>query len=219
MKMIYIAIGFVLISGLLLLSTRCRQSTKPNMQLANMKNYFDSTGGVFIKLYKTSNDKGVIYWETWNTNEKSAIEHWGTIGERGTSKKINALSIIDLRNKINSLIDQKIGDGYAEIPIEKQFTVTINFKLKTWGTKEDLDRREFIRNIVTENLGWTGNGRCDDGDIGSGEMTLFADVVDPYIAIKSLTKEFVDKNIKDDHTFGIMQGDSVITSDFKQTDK
>jgi hypothetical protein len=215
MKLINIVIGFVLISGFLLIPTRCRQSTKPDIQLTNMKNYFDSTESVFIKLYKISDTKEEIYWETWNTNKKSALIHWGTIGERGTSEKISALSIVDLKNKINSLIDKKINEGYAEIMIEKQYTVTINFKLKTWGSKEDLDRREFIRNIVTENLGWTGNGRCDDGDIGSGEMTLFADVVNPYIAIKSITKEFLEKQINDEHTFGIMLGDSVITSDFK----
>ena len=63
---------------------------------------------------------------------------------------------------------------------------------------------------MTDHLGWTGNGRCDDGDIGSGEMTLYADVVDPYLAVKTIPKEFKNKNISEQYYFTITQGDKVI---------
>jgi hypothetical protein len=220
MKMIFKITCLLIFTGLTCFLTNCYSaSAKTDKQQTILKNYFDSTGSVFVKLYKPTNDKVILYWETWNTNDKSAITHFGLLGDKGTIEKVNTFSSKELQDKINSLIDQKIKEGYAEIPIEKLYTVTINFKLKTWGTSKDLDRREFVRNIVTENLGWTGNGRCDDGDIGSGEMTLFADVVDPYIAIRTLTKEFLDKNINDEHIFGIMQGDKVITTDYKPSSK
>jgi len=220
MKMILKITSLLIFTGLTFFLTSCYSSSpKTDKQSTIMKNYFDSTGSVFVKLYKPADNKVVSYWETWNTNDKTATTHFGFIGDKGTSENVITSSSKELQDKINSLIDQKIKEGYSEIPIEKQYTVTINFKLKTWGTSKDLDRREFVRNIVTENLGWTGNGRCDDGDIGSGEMTLFADVIDPYIAIKTLTKEFIDKKITDEHTFGIMLGDKVITTDYKQGNK
>lgn len=179
-------------------------------QVMTQKSYFDSTGQVFIKLYKKQ-DTTFLYWETWNNDDKNATAHWGHLGSTGQQEKVSASTPSEFKNKINSLIAEKINDGYAEIPISKQFTVAVTFKLKTWGTPKDLDRREEIRNILTEHLGWTGNGRCDDGDIGSGEMTLYADVVDPFLAIKTIPIELKNKKITEEYYFSIMQGDNVIS--------
>ena len=88
--------------------------------------------------------------------------------------------------------------------------MAITFKLKTWGTPEDLDRREKYRNFINEHLGWTGNGRCDDGDIGSGEMTLYADVVDPYLAVKTIPSDLLRNGVKENYYFTISQGDKTI---------
>ena len=173
------------------------------------KNYFDNNKQVFIKLYKKS-DTNVLYWETWNVDEKNAITHWGSLGSLGEHNKIETSSHSKLKNKINSLIADKINDGYAEISLEKQFTVGVTFKLKTWGTTEDLNRREEIRNILTHHLGWTGNGSCDDGDIGSGEMTLYADVIDPYLAVKTIPNEFKTKKVMEEYYFTISQRDKMI---------
>ena len=174
------------------------------------KNYFDSTGQVFIKLYKKQ-DTSFLYWETWNNDEKNATEHWGQLGTTGQQEKISASTLLEFKNKMNSLIDEKIKEGYHEIPLDKQFTVAVTFKLKTWGTPKDLDRREEIRNILTEHLGWTGNGRCDDGDIGSGEMTLYTDVVDPYLAVKTIQVELKNKKVIEEYYFSISQSDKVIS--------
>ena len=179
-----------------------------------MTNYFDQEGEVFLKLYKKTN-KIIEYWETWNTNKAKAIIHWGQLGDKGQDKVIADLSIKGFRKKLTILINEKISDGFMEIPFEEQYTVAITFKLDTWGTKQDIDRREKIRKVLSEHLGWTGNGRCDDGDIGSGEMTLFADVIDPYIAAKTISKEFGNKRIEDDYSITILKGDEIVEKDYK----
>ncbi|MDO7876434.1 hypothetical protein Q5H93_16945 [Hymenobacter sp. ASUV-10] len=173
------------------------------------KNYFDSSKKVFVKLYKKRGST-YSYWEVWNTDNKNATTHWGKLGKLGKQEGVSAASYPEFKSKINSLIADKENECYAEIPEEKQFTVVVTFKLKTWGTTADLDRREQIRSILTEHLGWTGNGRCDDGDIGSGEMALYADVIDPYLAIKTISKEFTTKKVTEEHSFTIMQGDTII---------
>lgn len=104
--------------------------------------------------------------------------------------------------------------GMKKYPFTNIFAVTINFKLKTWGANADLERREEVRKIVTENLGWTGNGRCDDVEISNGEMSLIADVVDPYVAVETLTKEFQTKKIEDEHSFTISQEGSIIVDNY-----
>ena len=180
-------------------------------QVLTTKNYFGSNDQVFIKLYKKV-DTTFLYWETWNVDNKNATVHWGKLGDLGEQEKIGDSSSLEFRNKLNIMIAAKIDEGYSEIPLAKQFTVAVTFKLKTWGTTKDLDRREEIRNILTEHLGWTGNGRCDDGDIGSGEMTLYAEVVDPFLAIKTIPKEFKSKNVNEDYYFSITQGNKSIAN-------
>ncbi|MCH5690845.1 hypothetical protein LWM68_45415 [Niabella sp. W65] len=119
-------------------------------------------------------------------------------------------NVTTLKDSVNSLIAEKIKEGFLEISDDKQFTLAITFKLKTWGTSGDLERRENYRNFITEHLGWTGNGRCDDGDIGSGEMTLYADVVDPYLAVKTIPGDLLKNGVKENYYFTIFQGNKTI---------
>jgi hypothetical protein len=190
------------------------QKTTDSKTTVPVKNYFDNNGEIMLKLYKKINNE-ILYWETWNTNEKNAVIHWGKLGDTGENTDIQKDSQTELQNEINNSIELKKQEGFHEIPLDDQYTLQINFKLNTWGSSKDIDRREEVRIIVTEKLGWTGNGRCDDGDIGSGEMSLFADVIEPYLAIKTLNKEFKDKNITDEHYFTIIKGDSIIADKIK----
>jgi predicted DNA-binding WGR domain protein len=198
----------------LLVSCNLLQSGDKKSTLIPTKNYFKSDGEIMLKLYKTDNSE-IQYWETWSTDKKNAVIHWGKLGELGQFIEIQKSSSTELQNEINKRIEAKMKEEFKEVPYDEQYTLRINFILKTWGTTKDLDRREEVRNIVTENLGWTGNGRCDDGDIGSGEMSLFADVIDPHIAIKTLTTEFKDKNITEEFYFTITKGDNTIEDNIK----
>ena len=193
------------------LSSCGQPPTSKNKSTKNIavKNYFDSRDQILFKLYNKTAD-GVFYWETWNNDDKTAVVHWGLLGSYGEHRKVTTENISALKDSINSLITDKIKEGFSEISNDKQFTLAITFKLKTWGTPEDLDRREKYRNFITEHLGWTGNGRCDDGDIGSGEMTLYADVVDPYLAIKTIPNDLLRNGVKEDYYFTISQGDKTI---------
>jgi len=201
----------LLLTSIVFLFSHCGQT---NEKYSTMTDHFDENGGIFLKLYRQT-DQGVKYWETWNTNVKSATIHWGQLGDTGQNKKVTGFTQKGFQEELNILIDEKLKEGYREIPYEEQYTVAVTFSLESWGTSEDLDRREEIRNILTEHLGWTGNGRCDDGDIGSGEMTLYADVIDPYIAVRTITKEFQDRKIDDRYQFTIMQGENIIERDYK----
>ena len=181
------------------------QTSKRNIT----KDYFDSRGELLVKLYKKINNSST-YWETWNTDGLNAIVHWGTIGFKGNVLFIKTKTHNNLKDSLNSQITDKLKEGFSQIPFEKQFTLAITFKLKTWGTPEYLTKREEYRNIITEHLRWTGNGRCDDGDIGSGEMTLYAEVIDPYLAIKTIPQEFKLKKITANYYFTISQGDKIL---------
>ena len=38
-----------------------------------------------LKLYRLK-DNQLWYWETWDKDEKTAIVHWGIVGEQGQNK-------------------------------------------------------------------------------------------------------------------------------------
>jgi predicted DNA-binding WGR domain protein len=211
----FINIILILVFGLTVSCNSSQTSaTTTTTTTVPIKNYFKTNGEIMLKLYKSVNNE-MLYWETWNTAKSNVVVHWGKLGDIGENKAIHKNLPRELQAEINNSIEAKVKEGFREIPFEEQYTLQINFRLKTWGNEKDLDRREEVRNIVTDHLGWTGNGRCDDGDIGSGEMSLFAEVIDPYLAIKTLTKEFKDKNISDEYYFTIIKGNRVIKDKIK----
>jgi hypothetical protein len=177
--------------------------------------HFDERGHILVKLYKKAGSD-IQYWETWNTDDKTAVVHFGKLGEFGTVEDIAMSSHQALKSTLHELIRNKQQEGYAEIPLSQQYTLTLSFTLETWGTPEDLERREQIRDILTEHLGWTGNGRCDDADIGSGEITLFADVIDPYLALETIPNAFKENNVHEQYMAAITLGDSTIAENIKR---
>lgn len=49
--------------------------------------------------------------------------------------------------------------------------------------------------LMNECLGWTGNGHCDGGDIGSGTINIFSYVIDPEIAAKTTIECLREENL------------------------
>lgn len=179
-----------------------------------MKEFTNEEGYVFVKLYKKENSV-FHYWEAWKTDGYTAVIHWGILGKMGEDIEIIEPSLNKFKKEINKLINQKINEGYNEISIEKQYTLAITFQLDNWGNIKDLERREELRKFISWDLGWTGIGRCDDGEIGSRTMRLFADVIDPYIAIKIISSRFKLRRIPEKPEFMIMYQGKVIESNYR----
>lgn len=144
---------------------------------------FDS-GIVMTKLYKNSN--GVInYYEAWD-NDKEVIVHWGELGQVGEMKTIGVPAGKSAEGVIEEELTVARSQGYKEIDSQGHKTFVIQYKTETWGDEKDLEKRYKVENLVNECLGWTGNGHCDGGQIGSGSMEIFAYVIDPRIACRNL---------------------------------
>ena len=139
---------------------------------------------MIIKLYK--NIDGLMhYYEAWD-NDKKVVVHWGKLGTVGKDKIVN----VKLGETVASVIERELSqartEGYKEIDIDDHKTLIIQYKTETWGDEKDLDKRYMVEDIANETLGWTGNGFCDGGQIGSGSIEIFSYVIDPQIAYKSL---------------------------------
>ena len=139
------------------------------------------------KLYKKSDDQ-VHYAEAW-VSDGTCTVHWGQLGDEGESKEIEIPDGVSEEAAIDQALAKASSEGFAEIPPEEHATVAIYYKTDhEWGGPQDLERRHAIQGMVDECLGWTGNGHCDGGDIGSGEMSVFCFTVDPVIACQSLVE-------------------------------
>lgn len=143
-----------------------------------------------IKLYKKT-AQGTLYWEAWDDGNSSVVIHWGSLGQTGKSKDIPLPKNKSAEEIIDKEKQPQIANGYQEI--ELTAVIIIKYKCDGFGTKEDLEKRYAVEDFMNEHLGWTGNGHCDGGDIGSGSFSIYCNVVDTKIAaqttIEALRKE------------------------------
>jgi len=133
-----------------------------------------------IKLYRKSED-GIHYWETWNHDGVHTI-HWGKLGERGQSEKLNNSLFRSATKAVEAELAEKKGEGFQEIHDENHHTLIIEYAVQHMGTAKDLEKRHSLEERMSETLGWTGLGHCDGGSIGSGTMEVCCYVVDFDIA-------------------------------------
>lgn len=142
-----------------------------------------------LKLYK--NIKGILhYWETWEEDDKTAIVHWGVIGENGESRIVKSKLFKSINKIIQSEIDEKIKDGFSLIDEDDLKFLFIEYRLESdFGNDEDLDKRHRLEAKMNEVLGWCGIGHCDGGSNGMGSMEVACLVVDFEIAQKLIEKK------------------------------
>ena len=149
-----------------------------------------------IKLYKK--EKGeILYWETWENDDGTHTIHWGKVGDKGKSTKIQKSLFKSADRKIAILIEEKIEQGYEEIDIEKHDILLIEYKVDEFGNEADLEKRYELQDKMDETLGWTGIGHCDGGSIGSGTMEVCCFVVDFNISKKVIQEDLKNTKFSD----------------------
>lgn len=141
-----------------------------------------------LKLYKLINNQ-LNYWETWDKDDKTAIVHWGIVGQRGQDKEVKGGLFSNFRKIVQKEIDEKLKEGYAEIDEDKVSFLEIEYKIDGFGTEQDLDKRHRLEERMDQVLGWTGLGHTDGGSSGSGTMEVGCVVVDFDIAKKVIEQD------------------------------
>jgi hypothetical protein len=140
-----------------------------------------------LKLYKTVRGR-VRYWEAWKRNTKLAVHtgllgHWGRLDLMAMKRGESENAAIKRYSKA------PLAEGYAPIAESEHKMLVVQYRVAGWGSAKDLDARNAVEEILNESLGWTGNGHCDGGDIGSGTINLFCFVVDPALAVKAIARD------------------------------
>lgn len=140
-----------------------------------------------LKLYKRG--RGVLrYWEAWKVSW-AVVVHEGRVGERGRTRFRFPDDGRTPEQCIRAEAAKPRAGGYAEVPLADHIQIVVQYRLTTWGGPHDLDKGRRIEALFNECLGWTGNGRCDGNDVGSGTLNIFSVVVDAEIGAACLVAE------------------------------
>lgn len=146
-----------------------------------------------IKLYKNQ-DGAVNYYEAWDDNQRIVV-HWGEVGDVGESR----IAAIQQGETVEDAIKRESAvarsDGYREIEVNAHRLLVIQYETGSGGTERDLKKRHKVESLVNECLGWTGNGHCDGGQIGSGSIEIFAYVIDPIKACGTIVDELSESDM------------------------
>lgn len=141
-----------------------------------------------VKLYKQQD--GILhYWETWNTTPKRGIVHWGIVGERGTKKIVRATGLSKYQALIETEINLKRAEGFAES--HREYLLEIEYEAKSINPNR-LKKLHRLGDRLDELLGWTGLGHVDGNSIGLGRMDVTVVVVDVEIAKQVIASDLED---------------------------
>lgn len=161
-----------------------------------------------LKKYYKEKDSKTFYWEFWDVDNETLLFHKGEVGTIGECYQKKAGINETIQSIAQNETDLILKEGYKELDENGMVHLIFQIKLESWGTPQDLDVRETHRDFLSKLLGWTGNGHCDDGDIGSGTMNLFPEVIDPYIAMKTIVNEIKSQNLNIEYLIAIEDIDS-----------
>lgn len=140
-----------------------------------------------LKLYKRI-DGQLHYHEAW-AHDRTIVEHWGQVGERGQTKKHPLKWLGNPAKAVLSVLKSARECGYEPIEADDLAMLCIEFSVDGFGTPADLDKRHSLEKRMDEALGWTGLGHCDGGDIGSGAMEVCCLVVDFEVAKRVISAD------------------------------
>jgi hypothetical protein len=139
-----------------------------------------------LKLYKVDGSY-TRYWEAW-VDQGCIVIHRGTVGSIGETTAVPLAGVRSADQVIERESRSVRAQGFQEIDIGNHRVVIVQYKIRDLGSSEDLEKRHQIEDCLNDCLGWTGNGHCDGGDIGSGEMNVFCLVVDPWAARDAIVR-------------------------------
>lgn len=136
-----------------------------------------------ITLYQRIKGRITRYHQAW-VNDNHVVEHFGTLGFKGSTKKHPLIKWISKEQNIEWIMIRARLTGFKPVEIAKHAILLIEYPIKGLGTELDLKKRHALQERMNETLGWTGLGHCDGGSSGSDTMEVCCFVVDFDLAKK-----------------------------------
>jgi hypothetical protein len=139
-----------------------------------------------LKLYKKEGDT-LRYWVAW-VHEGKLTVHSGIVGESGEEKETPVPADEDPDMAIAQAAEPLVDAGYDEPYPENLVPLVVQYALKGKGSGHDFEKRHSVEELLTNVLGWTGNGEVEGGETQPGRMNVFCHVMEPEVAVRTLVE-------------------------------
>lgn len=135
-----------------------------------------------------------IYWEVWQDG-RTLIIHYGTVGDTGETEEKKLPMFQRAVKVMEDLAEEKVNEGFEYLEEDELKELVVQYSYKENEMQAVLELRHCVEELMNECLGWTGNGSCDGGDIGSGTANIFNYVVDVEKAARTIIEELKNNNL------------------------
>lgn len=163
-----------------------------------------------IKLVKEVENE-LMYWEVWKDG-KTLTVHYGVVGDTGETEEVKLKLFEKTAKVMEKLAEEKLNEGYEILDEEELIEFVVQYLYEDSQMEEALEKRHIIEDLMNECLGWTGNGSCDGGDIGSGSANVFNYVIDVENALKTTIQELSNNNLIDNVKIAFLNEDEEYVS-------
>ena len=146
-----------------------------------------------LKLYKKEGDT-LRYWVAW-VHERKLTVHSGIVGESGEEKTTPVPEDEDPDMVIAQAAESLVDAGYDEPDPDALVPLVVQYPLQGKGTGQDFEKRHAVEELLTNVLGWSGNGEVEGGESQPGRMNVFCHVMDAEIAARTLVEVLDDEDL------------------------
>ncbi|MET0406525.1 MAG: hypothetical protein ABW123_29175 [Cystobacter sp.] len=152
-----------------------------------------------LRLYKKEGDS-LRYWEAW-VDETSITVHWGIVGQTGEEKVLPVPPGEDPDMVVAQAAEPLVDDGYEDPDLEEMAPLVVQYALQGKGSGQDFEKRHHVESIISDTLGWTGNGEVEGAESQPGRMNVYFRVMDVDIALRTLREALESEEALDGAIF------------------
>lgn len=131
-----------------------------------------------VRLYRDR--EYVQVWERGNL----VVTHRGTIGQRGTV--IEQLAAESTAEEVQRQVTRAMEQGFMPLQPDRLAKVLVHYRFRDWPPEDVGSFGDALRQILGDELGWTGNGMYDGYSVGNQELTLWFLTIDAERATTSI---------------------------------
>ncbi|MBJ6763636.1 hypothetical protein JGU66_22940 [Myxococcaceae bacterium JPH2] len=158
-----------------------------------------------LKLYKKDGDT-LHYWEAWEHDGELTV-HWGAVGQMGEHKKLPIPPGEDVDMLIAQEAESLVDAGYDEPEPDAQLALIVEYAVQGKGTGHDFEKRKAVEELLSDMLGWTGNGEVEGGETITGKMRVYCLVMDVDIATRTVVEALDSEEFLEGATLLVAKGD------------
>jgi len=158
-----------------------------------------------LKLYKKEGDT-LHYWEAW-VHEGRLTVHHGIVGQVGEEREQPVPPDEDPDMAIAEAAGPLVDQGYDEPDPDAMVTLIVQYPVEGQGSGHDLEKRVAVEELLTDALGWTGNGEVEGGELREQRLRVHCRVMDPDAGVRTAVQALDSEDLLEDATVLLAQGD------------